>query len=184
MPSSLLAVEGDPIHTCQTGDIYGDSSGNSSGDSIVGLWYFFDKDAEETAIAEIFEHNEKYYAIAFTYKSYESGIMTPVKIDTENPDPNLQNKTLDQVVIINELSFNGGEWVNGEMYNPSNGKYYYLSGDLENNKTKLIWKASVDKAGRFGSSLVWTKVENIEAYTPLRKTKEELIAIIPSKRFK
>lgn len=153
-------------------------------DDIVGLWYMPANDAGEIAVAEIFKENDKYYAVAFAYKSYEKGdTVLPTK-DINNPDPSVRDKTLDEVIIVNDISFNGKKWVDGEIYNPSVGKYYYLSGVLKNNGTKLAWKATVDRLGLFGPSLEWTKVENLDFYAPLRKTQAELTEMIPNKRYK
>lgn len=152
---------------------------------IVGLWFMSEDDAGEIAVAEVFEHDGKYYAAVFAYKSYETTgeITMPVK-DVNNPDQSLRNRTLDQVMIVNEISFNGKKWENGEIYDPSVGKYYYLSGTLKEDGAELVWKATIDKAGIFGPKLIWTKVENIAAYQPIRKTAAELEAMISNKRYK
>jgi len=151
---------------------------------IVGLWYMPKNEAGEVAVAEIFEYNEKYYAVAFSYQSYESGKVVLPSKDINNPDPSLRERTLGKVIIVNEISFNGKKWDSGEIYDPSAGKYFYLSGILEDNGTELARKVSIDKAGILGIKITWTKVENTAIYEPIRKTDAELVAMIPNKRYK
>lgn len=151
-------------------------------DAIVGLWYMPPvKKTGKLAVAEIFEHNDKYYAVAFTNKPCENGTISLPKKDINNPDPTLQSRTLDQIVIINDLSFKRKKWSGGKIYDPKAGKFFNLSGKLNDDGTELTWRASVDKLGAFGINIPWTKVTDIENYQPKRKTADELIAMIPNK---
>lgn len=153
-------------------------------DDIVGLWFMPEDDAGEIVVVEIFEQGGKYYAVSCGYKSYENTNIERVKPskDVNNPDPSLRNRTLDEVIIVNEISFNGKKWDDGEIYDPSVGKYFYLSGTIKDGN--LVWKATIDKAGVFAPKITWTRVENVNIYESLRKTQAELEALIPNKRYK
>lgn len=152
---------------------------------IVGLWYFSDKYTERIFVAEIFEHKGKYYAVAIANKTLEKGKVEQPEKDIANPDPSLRNRPVDQVAFINDVSFNGEKWVDGEIYDIAKGKYYYLSsGTLKSDGVKLIWKGSIDRRGVFGQRIIWAKVKNVDVYESLRKTEEEIVAIVPNKRFK
>lgn len=152
-------------------------------DDIVGLWFMQENEGDR-GVAEVFEHNEKYYAVAIAYESYVNmGInLIIIPKDVNNPDPSLRSKPQNEVVFINEISFNGKKWVGGEVYDPASGKYAHVSGKLKDDD--LVWRFSLDKAGIFGANTTWEKVKNIAPYAPFRKTLVELEALVPNKRYK
>lgn len=149
-------------------------------DDIVGLW-FMQEHEDDRGVAEVFEHNGKYYAVAIGYESYVDASTDVIVIpkDVHNPNPSLRNRPQNEVVFINEISFNGKRWKNGEIYDFASGKYAYVSGKLKNGD--LVWRLSLDKMGVFGANTTWEKVEDVVTYDPFRKTAEELEAMIPKK---
>lgn len=154
-------------------------------DDIVGLW-FMQEDKGDRGIAEVFENNGKYYAIAIAFESYlyadADNDTIIIQKDVNNPNQNLRNRALNEMVFINEISFDGEEWTDGEIYNHANGKYYYLYGTLKNGD--LIWKGSIDRLGVFGAKTTWKKIDNVTLYNQFRRTETELKALIPNKRYK
>lgn len=152
-------------------------------DAIVGLWFMQEYEGDR-GIAEVFEHNGKYYAVAIAYESYISVPLNTILIsrDVNNPDVSLRNRPQNEVVFIAELSFNGKKWEDGEIYDPATGKYGYVSSKLKDDN--LVLRLSLDRLGVFGANTTWTRVENIAGYDLFRKPVAELKALVPNKRVK
>ena len=150
---------------------------------IVGLWFMQEYEGDR-GVAEVFEHNGKFYAVAIAYESYVGVDIDSIVIpkDINNPDPSLRNRPQNEIVVINELSFNGKKWKDGEIYDPASGRYAYVSAKLKDRE--LVLRLSLDKLGVFGANTTWTKIMEVDSYTPFRKTETELIDLIPNKRFK
>ena len=135
-------------------------------DDIVGLWYSHADAKNRIAVIEIFKENNKYYAYSFAYTNSND-----VVYDVNNPKKELKNLPLKGLVYLYDLEFKNGEWKNGKIYNPEQGKVYNAKIDLSSNKQEIKLKASVDGAGLFGKTLTWRKVpaNEVSKYTPLNK---------------
>ena len=75
------------------------------------------------------------------------------------------------LVYLYDLEFKNGEWKNGKIYNPEQGKVYNAKIELSNNKQEIKLKATIDGAGLFGKTLTWKKVpaNEVSKYTPLNR---------------
>ncbi|MGL5722272.1 MAG: DUF2147 domain-containing protein [Brevinema sp.] len=146
---------------------------------IVGLWYMPKDKKGRVSVAEVFEKNGKYYAYAFAYQDKSVGTDTDVK----NPDAALQSRPMSEVVFIYELTYDNGSWKDGEIYNPDNGKYFHLAGKITS-KGVLEWRASIDAAGLFGSTIVWRPVTKPSEYDQFKPARATIDANIPTTRKK
>ncbi|MEX1188811.1 MAG: DUF2147 domain-containing protein [Bacteroidia bacterium] len=79
------------------------------------------------------------------------------QLDLNNPDSALRNRAVLGLRILSNLKFDNGEWVDGSVYDPDNGKTYsceveYLSSD----KIKFTGYVGFTWLGR---SETWTRVK-------------------------
>ena len=92
-----------------------------SADKVLGIWFTDDK---ETKI-EIYKEDGKYFGKIIWLLEPNEDDGTP-KIDDENPDPNLQNRPVMGLILLNEFTYDPKkeEWSSGTIYDPKNGKTY------------------------------------------------------------
>ena len=91
-------------------------------DQILGYWLTQDGDSQ----VKIFKAtNGKYYGEIKWLKTPNEEDGTP-KLDDNNPDPELQKKTVLGLQILKGFKFDNDdkEWVDGTIYDPKNGKTY------------------------------------------------------------
>lgn len=111
---------------------------------IVGYWLTSEKDGK----FEIYEKDGKYFGKLIWSK-------TPGKKDDNNPDPKLRDREIVGLEILQGFEWDGEEWVDGQIYNPRNGKTYSC----------LMWlddKNTLQVKGYIGFSLIgqqktWTR---------------------------
>ncbi len=142
---------------------------------LTGMWYLPKNNDGLIAVANLFQKDNKFYGIGF---SYSDGEVNPNK-DINNPDPALRDRLIRNSMIVNGIEIQNNKLANGEIYNPEAGKYYYLNGTLSDDKKTITWKATIDKAGLFGKTLIWTKVEDPTRFTNSLHSPSELNSLIP-----
>lgn len=81
-------------------------------DKILGFYWSPKKDAK----IEIYKKGDRYFG-----KSVWAA--TPKK-DVENPDKHLRQRDLLGVNLLTNFSYNDGNYSDGEVYDPANGKTY------------------------------------------------------------
>ena len=121
-------------------------------DDIVGLWYSHADAKNRIAVIEIFKENNKYYAYSFAYTNSND-----VVYDVNNPKKELKNLPLKGLVYLYDLEFKNGEWKNGKIYNPEQGKVYNAKIDLsskqfaisvgDNNIRAELFNRIIEKGG-------------------------------------
>jgi uncharacterized protein (DUF2147 family) len=113
----------------------------SNPDAILGVW----KDKMGKGHIQIFKQNGKYYGRIIWLKNALNENGQP-KSDKKNPDARQRNKPLIGLVMLRDFIYNDGEWSNGHIYNPSDGREYraYL---------RLIDYNTMDVRGYIGFSL-------------------------------
>lgn len=122
-----------------------------SSDAIVGKWYNTEKDAQ----VEIFKEGGKYFGkIVWLQDPHENG---KPKLDKNNSDKSKRNRQIMGMKLLSGFEFNGGNWENGSIYDPKNGKTYSCIIKKKNDKT-------LEVRGYVGVSLIgrtveWTKAE-------------------------
>lgn len=82
---------------------------------------------------------------------------SPPRKDSKNPDPKLRDRLLVGIVLIWNLRYEDGEFVDGKVYNPNDGNTYRM-------KVKVVDPSTLTIRGYaalpvFGSSQTWTKVK-------------------------
>lgn len=127
-------------------------------DDIIATWNTQEKDAK----IEIFRCGEKYCGkiVWLEEPNYpegsKSGTPGTLKLDYNNPDQFLRQRSLVGLQIMYDFVYNGDNtWTAGKMYDPDNGKTY-------SGKITLVSKNQLNLRGFIGISLIgrtttWTK---------------------------
>lgn len=99
-------------------------------DIIVGNWLNEEKDGK----IEIYKKGDKFFGKLIWLKDPENEDGTP-RLDKNNPDDDLQSRPLQNLEILSNFVYdNDGEWEDGKIYDPNNGKTYscYMKFESEN----------------------------------------------------
>jgi uncharacterized protein (DUF2147 family) len=122
-------------------------------DLILGKWLNEDKDAH----IEVYKDAGKYFGkIVWLNEPNEPATGRP-KLDDENSDVSLQSRPVMGLVILKDFIYDGdGEWEDGTIYDPKNGKTYdcYMEFD-EDGILKIRGYIGFSWIGR---SSYWTRV--------------------------
>jgi len=128
-------------------------TGFTNADSIIGVW----KNGTGKGHIQIYKHNNKYHGKIIWLKEAIDAQTGKPKVDRKNADPAQRNKPLIGLVMLKDFVYEDGEWKDGRIYNPSDGKEYRAYMKMEDNKTLTV-------RGYVGISLlgktdVWTRVK-------------------------
>lgn len=128
-------------------------------DKVVGIWLTADGDSQ----VRIFKAtNGKYYGkIEWLDEPYEED--GSPKVDDENPVPELQDKPLLGLRILNGFEYDAEEkeWENGTIYDPENGKTYDCYMWFEDDPDVLQIKGFVLGMRFLGRETIWTRESKI-----------------------
>jgi uncharacterized protein (DUF2147 family) len=96
-------------------------SQSQSADAILGKWLNEDQDAH----VQIYKENGKYYGkIVWLEEPNEPDTGLP-KLDDENEDESLRSRPVMGLILLKDFIYDGdGEWEDGTIYDPKNGKTY------------------------------------------------------------
>ena len=125
----------------------------SKADDILGVWW----NAEKTSKIEVYKTGDKYFGKIVHLVEPNDASGKP-KVDKDNPDAKLRNRPLQGMVILKGLKFDGGgEYEDGQIYDPKSGKTYSANAELVNkNKLDLRGYVGISLIGRTSS---WTRAE-------------------------
>lgn len=130
----------------------------NNADKILGTYYVIEPSSKEESKVEIYKSNDgKYHGKIIWMKNPNFPDGKP-KLDINNPDPKLRNTRGDRIVLMKNFTFNSksGEWVNGEIYNPVEGKTYKCKLSFESDtKLKVRGYIGIPALGR---SMYWEKL--------------------------
>ena len=92
-----------------------------SADAIIGKWLNEDQDAH----IQIFKENSMYFGKIVWLKEPIDEVTGKPKLDDENADESLRNRPVMGLVLLKDFVYDGdGEWEDGTIYDPKNGKTY------------------------------------------------------------
>ena len=86
-------------------------------DAIVGVW----KNGTGKGHIQIFKQQGKYYGKIIWLKDNKDAEGKP-KVDKKNTDPKKRNRPIIGLVMLRDFHYEDGEWADGRIYNPSDGK--------------------------------------------------------------
>ncbi|HEX7846654.1 MAG TPA: DUF2147 domain-containing protein [Chitinophagaceae bacterium] len=126
------------------------SSFAQNADAAKGVWLNEDQDAK----VEIFRSGDKYFGkIVWTKDMYAADGKT-LKKDSNNPDDNLKNRPIRDMVIITDLVYDDGEWTGGKLYDPKSGKTYKAKMKIKGGNLEIRGYVG---SPMLGKTTVWTR---------------------------
>ena len=159
------------------------SSGLSSerslepGDRIIGQWVMPDG----SALIEVYPVNDTYSVRIVQLResrftpadSVDSSFIGKPRVDIHNPDSDLQQQSLQGLVIARELEFNDGKWSGGKIYDPGSGKTYRCS--LEWVDGDFLRVRGYIGLSLFGRTMYWQRAADFG-----NKTSEMMTGLSPT----
>jgi uncharacterized protein (DUF2147 family) len=123
-------------------------------DDIIGTWLVSSGDAK----VSIFKTGSYYYGKIDWLRKPNTPEGKP-KVDENNPDPSLRSRHILGLLLLKgfEYAEKDHQWINGEIYDPKNGKTYSC-------KISMSDKNTLEVRGFIGISLIgrtekWTRSE-------------------------
>ncbi|MGL6113685.1 DUF2147 domain-containing protein [Cetobacterium sp. SF1] len=129
---------------------------------LQGQWITEKASNGNQIIVEFYEKNNLYFGkiLKLTIPKYTDGpYIGQDKMDLENPNSNLKNRKLQGMDFVSNFTLNDNKLIDGNIYNPENGKIYHCKITKKDNNT-LIVKGSIDSMGLIGKTQIWKKIEN------------------------
>ena len=105
----------------------------SAPDDILGVW----SNGTEKGHIQIYKQNGKYYGKLIWLKQPNDERGLP-KVDKNNPDPNVRSKPLLGLIMLQNFKYEDGEWADGKIYNPNDGKEYKAYMKLKDHQTLYV----------------------------------------------
>ncbi len=99
-------------------------------DKIIGVWESVD--SEVKLRFEFYQSEGKYFGkLLYASNMFEADGKTPKK-DFKNPDEKLRGRSRYGITNITNLSYKDGEYIDGNLYNPQEGRNYIVKARLRN----------------------------------------------------
>lgn len=121
-------------------------------DDILGFWVT----EENAATIEIFKEGDTYKGKMVWLKRIHDG--EEKVLDVNNPNSELQDRSLLGLQNLDGFKFKGDEWTGGEIYDPKKGKTYSAKMKIEKGKLHLRGYVGIPM---FGRTAVWERSETI-----------------------
>lgn len=116
---------------------------------ITGKWINEDNDAQ----IEIFQKESKFFGKIVWLKEPNQPSGKP-KMDLKNENENLRKRPIIGLIILSDLMYSNGKWINGSMYSPKNGILVACTASILNeNELKLTLSKSV-----FRTTKIWKRI--------------------------
>ena len=122
----------------------------NKGDEILGLWWTDDKRAQ----IEIYKKGNEYWGKIAWLETPLDKEGNPVT-DQQNPDDAQKKRPILGLNLISGFTYDDGKWVDGEIYDPDEGKTYDCVMKLKRGKLEVRGYIGFTM---FGRTVVWTKV--------------------------
>lgn len=121
-------------------------------DYVLGFWLTDDGRAK----IEIYKEEGKYSGkIVWIKEALDKNVNPP--LDYKNPDPELRKQSILGINLVKGFFFDGEKWVDGEIYDPDNGKTYDCNMKLKRNKLEVRGYVGIPM---FGRTVVWTRTSS------------------------
>ncbi len=124
---------------------------NTIGDKILGVWLSETKEGK----IQVYRVGNKYFGkLIWSNQMFEADGKTSKK-DLKNDDQKLRGRNLKDLVLLNNLIYENGEYTGGKIYDPKNGSTYKCYMVLDGNKLNIRGYIGISLIGR---TSVWTRV--------------------------
>lgn len=125
-----------------------------SPDDVVGVW----KNGEGTAMIKIAKKGDTYEGKIVWLKEPNDPDNGKPKIDKNNPEATKQNAPVLGLINVWGFRFKDGEWIDGFIYDPKNGKTYDCIMSMEpKDKSKLNVRGYIMGMTMFGRTDTWVR---------------------------
>ncbi len=125
---------------------------DTGADDILGIWL----NSSGLGQIQIYKEGDKYFG-KISWLKEPNGPKGNPKLDINNPDPGKRTKTILGSLILRNFIFDDGEWNNGRIYDPQNGKEYKCYMKLKDPKTLNV--RGYIGISMLGRTEVWTRVK-------------------------
>lgn len=121
-------------------------------DSILGVY----KAVKDGAVSKvrISKNADNTYKAQVIWVEKEYNEDGTLRTDLKNPDPAKRTTPSSQIVLIESISYEDGEWKNGKVYDPTKGKVYRVVVTFDG-ADQLRVRGYL---GPFSQSVYWTKL--------------------------
>lgn len=117
---------------------------SSDEDRILGVWITPEKDS-----IRIYKTGGRFFGKPLVLPGQKQ------RLDVNNPDPVKRNRSLADVMILEDFIYENGIWAKGRIYDPKNGKTYSCTIKLQSDKEMII--RGYVGISLFGRSETWTR---------------------------
>ncbi len=122
-------------------------------DVIVGTW----QNSTGKGHIQIYKNNGKFFGkISWLQEPFDKNTGRP-KVDEKNPDPAQRKNPIMGLVMLHDFSYEEGEWKNGKIYLPTEGKEYNAYIRFRDANTLAV--RGYVGISLFGKTDVWTRVK-------------------------
>lgn len=102
-------------------------------DDILGVW----ANSSNKGHIQLYKQGGRYFGKIIWLKQPNDENGKP-KIDKNNPDESVRSNRLLGLVMLRDFTYNDGEWTDGKIYNPDDGKEYKCNMKLKDHKTLAV----------------------------------------------
>jgi uncharacterized protein (DUF2147 family) len=120
-------------------------------DAILGTWV----NGSGKGHIQIYKSGGKYYGKIVWLRELNGKDGKP-RVDRHNPDPAKRTQPVLGMVMMRGFVYNKGEWTDGYIYNPSDGKEYKSYIKMKN-ANEIVVRGYVGMSW-FGKSDTWTRI--------------------------
>src|ERR1700738_1297307 len=106
---------------------------NNSADAILGVW----ANGTNKGHIQLYKQEGKYYGKIIWLKQPNDETGKP-KVDKNNPDPADRTNSLLGLIMLRDFKYQDGQWTDGTIYNPDDGKEYNCNMKLKDPKTLAV----------------------------------------------
>jgi|688.fasta_scaffold41688_9 uncharacterized protein (DUF2147 family) len=129
-----------------------DTQGQNSPDDVLGVW----KNGEGTAMIKIAKTGNEYLGKIVWLKEPNDPLNGKPKVDNNNPEEANRLKPVLGLTNVWGFRFKDGEWIDGYIYDPKNGKTYDCIISMTD-KSKLSVRGYIMGMTMFGRTDTWVR---------------------------
>jgi uncharacterized protein (DUF2147 family) len=129
-----------------------DTKGQNSPDDVLGVW----KNGEGTAMIKIAKTGNEYLGKIVWLKEPNDPLNGKPKVDNNNPEEGNRTKPVLGLTNVWGFRFKDGEWIDGYIYDPKNGKTYDCIISMTD-KSKLSVRGYIMGMTMFGRTDTWVR---------------------------